>query len=136
MSLAAVKQEIRTVLEQAQSDWTEYDLLIEIDNRKAVDQANAPVAYLQAQVVPLVGDQFDLGTKPLTKQWGQILLCGVQRENSGTADADRLVEFVGRYFHAQDLATVRCETMEYTKGKVVKGWWYQPVIINFWFIWE
>lgn len=136
MSFAAAQEEILGVFARIQDEWDDYTLTVELDNRTVVDQSLQQVPYLQAQIVPLQGEQLDLGADPTTKQAGQILLVACAREGTGTLEATRLVEFAARYFHLKDFTYVRCRAAEQVKGRLVGGWWHQPVVINFWYLWK
>lgn len=135
-NLVAARAEIGAVLKAAQAAWTAYTLVVEQDNSDEVNEATQTDPYLMVTIKNLGGDQLDLGTDPFSKQDGQILLTACTRAGEGTADGLALLDFMGRYFAMKDFTTVRCRTAEAVGGKRVKGWWYESMIIPYWYIWR
>lgn len=130
---AAARQAIRTVLDQIRADWAAYPLVIETDNRKIVDQATQEKPYLQVEIDFMGGGQADLGARPTVRQDGQIEIHIVDKAGNGTAEIDALVDFIVPYFDMKNLGIVRTQAVERYRGKDVKGWWHEPLLINFYF---
>ncbi len=134
MSYVAAQKEILGILAQMEAD---HRWVIELDNRKAVDQSDPTIdLYLKAQIVDLSGDQMDLGETPITKQYGQILLCACIREGQGTLPATEMLETAVRYFHLNLFEVIETAAAEKQRPKPVGGWWHAPAIINFWYYWK
>ncbi len=136
MKLVTARAEIMAVIAQIKTDWTDYSLVVEVDNAIAVDQPTQINPYLKVSVKNIKGEQLDLGSDPNTEQRGQILVTACTRAGDGTAAGLKLLDFVGRYFAMNDFTTVRCHTFEAAGGREVKGWWYENAIINYWYIWR
>lgn len=130
------RAEIMAVVIQLKAAWTDYPLVVEVDNSEEVDEKAQLDPYLQVSVVNLSGEQLDLGDDPTTQQWGQILLTACTRSGGGTAAGLKLLAFAGRYFSTTDFTTVRCKAFQATGGKTIKGWWRESGIINYWFCWR
>jgi hypothetical protein len=124
---------IRAVLKQIQDDWTDYPLVIQIDNRIVVDQGGQTEPYLDVQIEPLGGGQADMADRPLVEQYGQILLAAVVRCGAGTTDAKKLLDFVLPYFDMKDIGTVRCHAAVAVKPREEKGQYYAPGMVNYWY---
>ncbi len=135
-NLVLARNEIGAVLKTAQAAWTDYTLVVEADNSEEVDEAKQQDPYLMVTIKNLRGEQLDLGTDPFSQQDGQILLTACTRVGGGTADGLKLLDFFGKYFAMKDLTTVRCHTAQAVGGKRVKGWWYESMIIDYWYIWR
>lgn len=132
-ALTDARAEIMAVVARIQADWTAYPLVVEPDNRIVVDQATQTNPYLQVSIKMLSGEQLDMADRPKVEQRGQILLCVVVKENSGSAKAQALLDFLTPYFELQDFAQVRCHAFQAVSDSTVKGLTYYPGIINFWF---
>lgn len=137
--LVKTHQEIMTVVTQIQADWSAakgYDLVVEVDNDNAVDEATQQNPYLKVQIKDASADQMDLGVDPNTQQRGQILFSVCVRCGKGTLVAKEMLDMISKYFAMVDLETVRCHTFESVGHKEIKSWWYQNGIINYWYIWR
>jgi len=136
MSFVEAHKEILAAVDRMTQDWLDYELVVELDNRTAVDQNTQTNPYLQVQIVNLSGAQMDLGSDPITEQRGQVLLNVCSKAGNGSLEGLALLEFAARYFHTKDFATVRFHAAEVVKPKTVNGWYHQPAIINFWYYWK
>lgn len=135
-NLVAARAEIATVLATAKAAWTDYPLVIEQDNSDEVNESTQQDPYLMVTIKNMKGDQLDLGTDPFSEQRGQILLTACTRAGGGTADGLKLLDFLGRYFAMKDFTTVRCHTAQAVGGSVIRGWWRESMIIDYWYIWR
>jgi len=133
---SAAAGEIRAVFAQVKADWTNYTLLIETDNRDIVDLASQTNPFICASIINLSGEQLDLGAAPRTRQYGQIQLAIAAKQGKGTGDIEDLLDFIAPYFSMKDFATVRCFAISLQKPRKEKEWYYQPLIIPFYYIWE
>lgn len=134
--LAAAHAEIMTVVQQIVTDWTTYTLLVETDNREAIDQGAQTNPYLKVSIVDLQAEQMDLGAQPFKVQYSQILLSVCVKSGAGTLAGKQLLDFIAPYFDLKDFTTVRCHEFEAVKAKKVAGWWEMPAVVNFWFYWR
>ncbi len=133
LNLGQAKADVMTVVAQIVTDWTTYPLQVESDNRTVVDQATQVNPYLKVEVAPMSGEQADMADHPRVLQRGQILLYAVAKGGSGEADANALLDFVAGYFDMKNIGTVRCHAATATTQKEIKGWWWCPAIVPYWY---
>ena len=133
---SAAGAEIRTVVEQLRTAWTDYPLLVEYDNKDTINLAEQTDPFLCVSIINLAGGQLDLGAAPRTRQWGQIQLAVAVKKGQGVADLEELMDFLAPYFSMKDFATVRCQAFSVQKDRPEKEWLYRPAIIPFSYIWE
>lgn len=132
MSEVTARAEIMNVIAQIVEDFTAYPLVVEPDNRKVVDQGTQTKPYLAVMIDFLTERQMDLSNRPRVQAQGQIVICVVVKENSGTAAGATLRDFIEPYFSLKNLGTVNCHATEKQRTKVIAGWEYMPILINFW----
>ena len=137
-AFSSAAKEIRTVLDRIIADWgsVPYTLKIEGNNRDVIDLAKQTDPFICADILNLTGGQFDLAKNPRSKQLGQVQLAVVDKKGQGTGRIEVVLDFIAPYFSAKDLATVRFHTAALTKHYEKAEWYYQPVVIPFWYIWE
>lgn len=132
-TLTDAHTEIMTVVEALQAAWTDYPLVVETTNRAAVDQSVQTNPYLQVTVRMIGAQQLDMADRPQVKQRGQILLSVVSKGLSGVAKGNNLLDFCQAYLDLKNLGAVQCQAFEVVDGVSIKGWWYAPAIVNFWY---
>lgn len=134
MSTAQASRDIRAVVNQIRADFTDYPLVVEINNRSEVDQATQQDPYLIVEIDYLPGGgQLDLAERPTVRQVGQLCLYAVVRKDAGEDAARALLEFVVPYFELQTRGAVRFHAAQAIRGREVKGWWYVPALLDFWY---
>lgn len=133
MSREQVRIDVATTVQAIVTAWTDYPLVVEMDNQEAVDQSVQTNPYLQVEIRHMSGDQADLSDKPFVYYQGQILLAVVAKAGTGTSDANLLIDFIREYFSLKTLGIVHCKAFEDHSGKLHNGWWYTPAIVNFWY---
>lgn len=136
MSLVTALQGIRTVIEQAKTDWNatpgNYVLQIEYDNRRELDLATLTDPYVMVDVVWHDGQQMDLGSRPLVTDYGSLILASGVKEGGGTFELVRLMEFFRPYLQLRDDIGVRTHAAALQKQVYRDGFCYQPMLIPFW----
>jgi hypothetical protein len=70
----------------------------------------------------------------MVKQYGQILLSVASKEGAGVSDSAALVDFLIPYLELKNFAVVRTNAAEPQRARTLRGWYYQPVLIPFWFV--
>lgn len=131
MSETLARQSLMAVVNQLVQDHTDYPLLVEAENRTAVDQAKQVKPYLRVTIDMLSGEQLDVGDAPRRRQYGQLLLEVIVKCGTGTAEMARLRDFVTPRFDIKNIGPVVCRAAELYKSKEHKGWEHYPVLINF-----
>jgi len=133
MNLAQIQLDIRTVAAQIVADFSDYPLVVEIDNRKTVDQATQDKPYLKLEIDTLPGGgQLDIGKQVTVRQFGQLCLYAVDRAGNGTARAAALLDFAVPYLSRKVCGGVHFHAGQATRGKDIGGWWHQPCVLDFW----
>jgi len=134
MNQEQASNDIRAVIAQIKADFTAYPLKVEIDNRNTVDQAAQTDPYLKVEIDYLPGgSQLDIGEQVLVRQVGQVCLYAIVKEDAGTAAAARLLDFVVPYFDRKVLGIVHLHPAQAIRGRAIKGWWYAPALLEFWY---
>lgn len=131
MSLLQARNDIAVVVQAVKTAWAAYPLRIETDNRDSIDYARQQQAFLQLDTKFLSAEQLDLGNSPKVSQYGQIILSAAAKEGSGITECLTLLDFVVPYFEHKTFGIVRTQTAQAQASKTIKGWLYQPVLINF-----
>ncbi len=112
---------------------TSYPLVVEIDNREVVDQAQQTVPYLKVQIKWLGGDQKDLADKPFVGQYGQILLAACVKLGSGSKAANDLLDFAVPFFELKSWPTIITRVFEPMKDLEEKGWYHVTGLVNMYY---
>jgi hypothetical protein len=137
MTITLVREQARvdvsTVVAAIVTAWTDYPLVVEMDNRQAVDQAKQVKPYLQVELRLITGQQADLADNPLVRQDGQILLSVVAKAGSGTSDSNKLLDFIRPYFNGKRIGILECKAFEDYPCKPKDGWYYSLAVVNFYY---
>lgn len=107
-------------------------LVIEYDNRTAVDPAQQTKPYLAAQIKFIDGFQADISDNPLHRLVGQLYLVAWVKDNTGSAVANLLLEHFYRGLQRKQFGAVRLRMAIPTKQAKVQDWVGFPVILPFW----
>jgi hypothetical protein len=138
MSTQLMRQGIVTVIEQARAAWNAgghgYQLLVDYENRNAVDLASQVDPYLAVDIVFRDGEQIDLGDSPVVCDDGQIMLAVGVKEGSGTQKASELLDFIRPYLQLRDDIPngVRTRVGRPQPPKTLVGFYYLPLVVGFW----
>lgn len=136
MSRESIRIALATQIAAMQAAWLVAKgtpLVVEVDNRKMVDQATQSKPYLQVELRFMSAEQADLSHNPMVRHDGQLLLAAVAKDNSGMAAANELLDFARPYFELQYIGPMQCQVMQDYPGKSKLGWYYSPAIVNFWY---
>lgn len=133
MSREQVRIDVATVIQAIVTAWTDYALVVEMDNHSAVDQSVQEKPYLQVEIRHMSADQADMSDNPFIDYRGQILLSVVAKAGTGTTDSNKLLDFIRPYFNIKDIGIIHCKAFEDYPAKSVNGWYYSPAIVNFWY---
>jgi hypothetical protein len=132
MSLVQARLDIANAVQAVKTAWVTYPLVVETDNRNSVDYSTQSNPFLQVDVNFIDGEQLDLSATPRTITYGQIILSAVTKDGAGSLQGLTLLDFAIPYFQMQDFPVVRTKAAEPQRSKLLRGWYYQPVLINFW----
>src|ERR1700741_4402610 len=122
-----------TVVEQIVPDFTAYPLVVEADNRVAVDQSKQVNPYLKVEIDDLAGGQADIGNHPLVEERGQLILYACIKAGNGPLLARQLLDFIIPYFDCKIINSIQCQGAYVARKQEVAGWTYLPVIFNYYY---
>lgn len=131
MSRESFRVAFTALVEARKSSWSGYTLLIEYDNRLVVNTQTQTNPFLCVKILYVSGDQATLGTYPIQRDYGQIHLAAVVKENSGVAQANALLDFFVPSLRLRTADGTRLYASRPQKEQVFKGWVYFPVLIPF-----
>lgn len=134
MTYTAARTDIATVVQSIITDWTAYSLVVETDNRDNVDYPTQENPFLQVDTLYFGGEQLEIGKGGMSREWGQIILSAVTKSGTGVLASNTLLDFVVPYFYNKDFSSIRVQQAQRQADKPVKGWYYCPVLFNFYFL--
>jgi len=133
MSLEVIRQSLVTAVEAAKVGFSGgYTLLIEYDNRVAIDTQTQQNPYLMVSVKVIDGDQIDLHTNPTQRFTGQMYVTACVKEGTGTAKATQLLDHFYPRLQLKAFGPVRTRMAVPTRPVPNLGWMLYPVIVPFW----
>jgi hypothetical protein len=133
MSNEAARNSIATEIERAKTAWTEYTLLVEYPNRDPINLATQTNPFLKVDIVFMDGEQLDLGDRPLTRNWGQIILAAGGKFGTGQVPLLKLLRHFRPYLQLRDnLGSVRTAVAKPQNARTHLGWHYEIESISFW----
>lgn len=107
---------------------------VQAPNRNLIDPSTQTAAYIGLDIVNISGQQIDLNPKPMSVQYGQIVITAFAKENSGMRDATLLLDYFLPWFELKDIGIVRTHSGMASKHATVKGWDGYPITIPFWWL--
>jgi hypothetical protein len=132
MSTIQARQSIVTAIEAARASLGS-PIIVEYDNRKAVDPANQHAPWLSVTVEVLDSYQGDLSNAPLHRHIGVILLAAYAKEGQGVVDSLTLLEHISTRIHRRQFGTVRTHLTDVRPNRRVAGWHVTTLAVPFWF---
>lgn len=107
-------------------------LVVEYDNRIAVDPALQVNPYLAVQIKFIDGFQVEIANNPLHRLVGQVYLVAWVKENTGSSKANLMLEHFYKGLQRKQFGAVRLRMAVPTKQVKVLDWVGFPVILPFW----
>lgn len=108
--------------------------LAQYPNRNLIDTTTQLVPYVGLDIVNISGKQLDLNPKPLSAQYGQIVITAFCKVNSGERDGGMLLDYFLPWFELKNLGLVRTHSGMYAKSNLFKDWEGYPIVIPFWWV--
>jgi hypothetical protein len=131
MSRESFRQAVVTQVESRKLQWSGFPLVVEYDNKIIVDTQTQAKPFLCVRIVYVSGEQANLGPDSRQRDYGQIHIAAAAKENSGTAEANTLLDFFVPALRMRTLAGFRLYGSRPQKELEHKGWLYYPVLIPF-----
>jgi len=125
---------LTTKVEALKALWTTYSLVVEYNNTVIVNTATQTTPFLRVNMTLIDGYQTDLGSNPGHRIMGMIAVEAMVKEGSGTAQANKLLEFFYPHLHMTDsIPPLRTYAASFATVKPSEGWAGQGAYIPFWF---
>ena len=132
MTIEAARIAIVTQLELALAAYSGTKPKVQAENRNLVDPSAQVEPYVGLDIVNITGKQLDLNPKPMSAQYGQIVITAFCKENSGSKAAGMLLDYFVPWFELKSLGIVTTHSASYSKSNSTKGWVGYPVTVPFW----
>ena len=132
MTIEAARVAITAQFDAALAAYPTTKPVVQYPNRNLVDTTTQVLPWIELDIVNLSGMQLDLGPKPMSVQYGQIIVTAYSKENAGARDAGMLLDYFLPWLELRNLGIVRTHSGMYSKSTVAKGWEGFPVTVPFW----
>ena len=129
--LELYRQQLVTEVEVLRATYAGCPLEIEYDNRDNIDMQNQRDPFLCVEVMYIGGQQADLSNKPVHRIPGMLVLTAKTREGMGSAGGYKLLEHFYPNLQWRVIGNVRLEMAEFSRPRLVGGWWGVRAMIPF-----
>lgn len=131
-SLDTYRQQLVAAVEAARLTYTEdCDLVVEYDNRNAVNMKTQEQPFLCVEIEYIRAVQADLSNKPIHKIAGLLILTAKVREGAGTSKAYQLLEHFYTALQFRVIGSCRVEMSDIVKPNRLGGWWGVSAVLPF-----
>ena len=134
MTFEASRQALVTQFEAALAAYPSTKPKVQYDNRGLIDTKTQVDPYIVLNIVDINGRQLDLSNRPMSAQYGQLMLTVMAKENSGSRAANLLRDYFLPWLELKELGVVRTQTGMGVKSFVSKGWEGFPILVPFWWL--
>ena len=132
MSLTRARQTLVTAVEAARAAYS-LPVVIQYDNRYAVETANQFEPWLAVDIQVLDSYQGDLSYKPLHRHIGIILLQVHTKRGEGTAQSLSMLDHFISHLQRRQFDHVRTQLADARPTGERAGWYINRAAIPFWF---
>ena len=129
--LELYRQQIVAEVEALRATYAGCPLEIEYDNRDNIDMQNQRDPFLCVEVMYIGGQQADLSNKPVHRIPGMLVLTAKTRDGMGSAAGYKLLEHFYPNLQWRVIGNVRLEMSEFSRPRLVGGWWGVSTLIPF-----
>lgn len=134
MTIEAARVAIVTQFEAALAAYPSPAPKVQYGNRNMIDTTTQVEPWVALDIVNMSGKQLDLNPKPLSAQYGQIVITSMCKVNSGEREAGLILDYFLPFFELKNLGIVRTQAGMYSKAASVKDWVGYPITIPFWWL--
>jgi len=134
MTFEAARVALVTRFELALAAYPTTKPKVQYQNRDLIDTKVQVEPWVSFSIVNLTGKQLDLSNKPMSGQYGQIVLAAMARENTGSSKANLLLDYFLPWLELKELGVVRTHSAMGAKNFVKDGWEGYPLLIPFWWL--
>ena len=107
---------------------------VQYDNRNLIDTRTQIEPFVSFNILNINGQQLDLSNRPMSAQYGQIVLSVMAKENTGTSKVNVLLDYFLPWLELKELGAVRTHTGMGAKSFEKNGWEGHPIVIPFWWL--
>ena len=132
MSLDSIRTSVATAVSQAVATFTDFNLVVEYDNRIIVDTQTQTLPFLTVETKLLDGFQVDLTDRPIHRILGQIHLAVAVPEGTGRVQANKVLDHLYPKLQRKKLGVINTRMAVPAPERPHNGWIYYPVLIPFW----
>lgn len=129
--LELYRQQLVGAVDVLQKTYEAGNLKVEYDNRDNIDMRTQRDPFLCAEVMFIGGQQADLSNKPVHRILGMLVLTAKTREGMGSAGGYKLLEHFYPNLQWRVIGNVRLEVAEFSRPRLVGGWWGFSAMIPF-----
>lgn len=129
--LELYRQQLVSEVENLKDSFTEHTLNIEYDNRDNINMITQRDPFLCVEVVYIGGQQADLSNKPVHRIVGMLVLTAKTRDGGGSSGGYKLLEHFYPNLQHRVIGNVRLEMAEFSRPRLVGGWWGVSAMIPF-----
>lgn len=129
--LGLYREQLVAELDALRATWVDYKLEVEYDNRDNIDMLSQRDPFLCAEIMFIGGQQADLSNKPVHRIVGMLVLTAKTREGAGSAGGYNLLEHFYPNMQHKVIGNVRLEMAEFSKPRLVGGWWGVSAMLPF-----
>lgn len=134
VTLEQARAALTTKIEALKASWTDYPLVVEYYNTNIVNPSNQSKPYLSVNMMLVDGHQTSLGPNSGHRVMGTIKIEARVKEGSGSAQANKLLEFFYPAIHMTDtIPPLRTYAASFSSGQPAQGWVGQAANIPFWY---
>ena len=129
--LELYRQQLVAEVEALRGTFLAHALSIEYDNRDNINMLTQRDPFLCVEVMYIGGQQADLSNKPVHRIVGMLVLTAKTREGMGSSGGYKLLEHFYPSLQHRVIGNVRLEMAEFSKPRLVGGWWGVSAMIPF-----
>lgn len=132
MTFESARVALTTQFELALAAYPSTKPKVQYDNRNLIDPRTQIEPYISLSFININGRQLDLSPRPMSAQYGQVVLAAMVKENTGTSKANALLDYFLPWLELKELVAVRTHTGMGAKSFEKNGWEGYPIVIPFW----
>ena len=129
--LELYRQQLVAEVEVLRGTFTAHPLSVEYDNRDNINMLIQRDPFLCVEVMYIGGQQADLSNKPVHRIIGMLVLTAKNREGAGSSGGYKLLEHFYPNLQHRAIGNVRLEMAEFSKPRLVGGWWAVSAMLPF-----
>jgi hypothetical protein len=131
MTIEALRQNFTEAVLVAKSGFSEFSVNVLAENRGTIDLAKQSNPFLEIEVELGSGWQADISSNPRHRIAGLLVLTVKAREGTGSAQVNRLLDFIYPKLQRRRIGTALTEVASFPKPFSASGLYAKSVVIPF-----